>query len=162
MIVDKEILYKMIWIENLPYLEIAKNIGCKSVNAVKKKAIKFGLDIPKRISYNGHNKSVIKYTCQECGVELLGNKKYKAKFCSHTCQNINQYKKFIDNWKNGLEDGVTGKIEVSAHIRKYIFKKYNNKCCKCGWCEVNKLSNKIPLQVNHIDGNCLNNKEENL
>jgi 5-methylcytosine-specific restriction endonuclease McrA len=33
---------------------------------------------------------------------------------------------------------------------------------RCGWDEINKYTNKIPLEVEHIDGNWKNNKEENL
>ena len=48
------------------------------------------------------------------------------------------------------------------HIKTYLFKKYNNKCARCGWGELNKYTNNIPLEVEHIDGNYQNNKEENL
>ena len=39
---------------------------------------------------------------------------------------------------------------------------YNNKCQSCGWGETNIYSNTIPLEVHHIDGDCTNNKFENL
>ena len=42
------------------------------------------------------------------------------------------------------------------------FEKYNNKCQICGWGEENPTTHKIPLQIHHIDGDCTNNKEENL
>ena len=32
----------------------------------------------------------------------------------------------------------------------------------CGWGVVNTYSNMIPLEIEHIDGNYLNNSEENL
>ena len=48
------------------------------------------------------------------------------------------------------------------HIKTYLFKKYNSKCANCGWGEVNKYTGNIPLEVEHIDGNYKNNKEENL
>lgn len=40
--------------------------------------------------------------------------------------------------------------------------KYNYKCQLCGWGEMNKYTNKVPLQVHHIDGNSENNNEDNL
>ena len=40
--------------------------------------------------------------------------------------------------------------------------KYNNKCSRCGWGEINPYTNNIPLEVEHIDGNFMNNNEENL
>lgn len=43
-----------------------------------------------------------------------------------------------------------------------MLKKHDYKCEKCGWGEINPFTNKTPLQIHHIDGNSLNNKEENL
>lgn len=97
--------------------------------------------------------------CLFCGNEIKG----KVKFCDLKCSYDFIYKEYIKKWKNGIIDGtkVNG-IMPSNFVRKYLFEKYNNRCCKCGWNEVNKKSNKIPLQINHIDGNSSNNKEENL
>ena len=41
-------------------------------------------------------------------------------------------------------------------------KKKNNACELCGWNKMNPHTNRIPLQIHHIDGDCTNNKEENL
>ena len=40
--------------------------------------------------------------------------------------------------------------------------KYDNKCARCGWGEKNTYTNTIPLEIEHIDGNYRNNKEDNL
>ena len=69
---------------------------------------------------------------------------------------------YINEWKNGLQSGLKGEYQISNNIKAYLFKKYNNKCARCGWGEVNKYTNNIPLEVEHIDGNYQNNKEENL
>lgn len=96
--------------------------------------------------------------CILCGKEIYGGYKY----CSSECQQTYQHNEWVKKWKDGNVSGTIGKYEVSSHIRRYLFDKYNCKCQKCGWGEVNKTSNKVPLQIHHIDGNCLNNKEENL
>ena len=97
--------------------------------------------------------------CLECGKSI---NKRNAKFCNNKCQANYQYKNYINNWKNGIENGMSGKYQMSHHIKRYLFEKYDNKCSKCGWSETNKYTNNIPLEIEHIDGNYLNNKEENL
>lgn len=74
----------------------------------------------------------------------------------------NRYVKYIEKWKNGMTDGMRGSYQISLHIKRYLFTKYNNKCGRCGWSEINQFTNKIPLETEHIDGNHKNNKEENL
>ena len=86
----------------------------------------------------------------------------RNKFCSVKCQKEYEYKVYINNWKNGYEDGMRGKYQLSMHIKTYMLKKYNYRCYQCGWNKKNPYTNKIPLEVEHIDGNYLNNKEENL
>lgn len=73
-----------------------------------------------------------------------------------------KYEEYISRWLAGGENGMRGVSSISAHIRKYLFKKYGNKCCKCEWSEVNPHTNRIPLEVNHIDGDHTNNIETNL
>lgn len=99
--------------------------------------------------------------CINCGKELVDDQVYN-RYCCHACQHEYQYKQYIDRWKKGEETGVTGKYDVSEYIRRYLFDKYNSSCQLCGWNKVNPKSGKVPLQIHHIDGNCLNNKEENL
>ena len=33
---------------------------------------------------------------------------------------------------------------------------------KCNWCEINKVTGKVPIQLEHIDGNSNNNNLDNL
>ena len=85
-------------------------------------------------------------------------------FCDNFCQGEFYYKEYISKWKNGIVSGTSGKQykDISNHIRRYLFEKYDNKCSKCGWGEENVYTGKIPLEIHHIDGNCCNNREENL
>lgn len=96
--------------------------------------------------------------CANCG-KLISNKK---KFCNNICQKEYQYKKYIENWKKGDKDGIRGEYQISMYIKTYLFRKYENKCARCGWGEKNTYTNTIPLEIEHIDGNYKNNKEENL
>lgn len=83
-------------------------------------------------------------------------------YCSRECVYNHEYTNYILRWKQGLENGLRGSYQTSKFIHRYIFEKFNSKCSKCGWCEINPYTNRIPLELEHIDGNYLNNKEENL
>jgi len=96
--------------------------------------------------------------CYNCSKEIQKRNKY----CSIKCQKEYEYNVYIDKWKNGQESGNRGDYQISMHIKRYLYNKYKNKCARCGWGEVNKYTGNIPLEVEHIDGNYENNKEENL
>lgn len=115
-----------------------------------------------RSAYNRFkNKSkatILVTSCLNCGKSLNSDRK----FCSHVCQNEYQYKQYIERWKKGEEDGMKGNYQLSTHIRRYMLEKSKFKCSKCGWGERNIHTNTIPLEIDHIDGDYTNNKEENL
>ncbi len=96
--------------------------------------------------------------CLNCNLEI----KNKNKYCSIKCQKEHEYNTYIDKWKNNEINGMRGDYQISMHIKTYLFKKYNNKCARCGWGEKNKYTGNIPLEIEHIDGNYKNNNEENL
>lgn len=96
--------------------------------------------------------------CINCN-NLINN---RNKYCSVKCQKEYEYKSYIEQWKRGNESGLRGDYQISMHIKKYLFNKYKNKCVKCGWGETNVYTGNIPLEVEHIDGNYENNREENL
>src|SRR5258708_25177452 len=114
-----------------------------------------------RIHKNTKRYSLSLIPCINCGNP---RKNYCFKFCSLKCQANASYQQYIDKGKQGLISGVVGltTITLSAYIRRYLWKKYKNKCSKCGWSKIHPLSNKAPLEINHIDGNSENNSEDNL
>lgn len=97
-------------------------------------------------------------SCLNCNKVIQNRNKY----CSIKCQKEYEYNEYINKWKKGEKFGCRGDYQISIHIKRYLFNKYQNKCTRCGWGEKNKYTGNIPLEVEHIDGNYQNNNEDNL
>ena len=90
--------------------------------------------------------------CKNCKKEC--NKPTK-KYCNIKCQQEYQTKTRINLW-------IEGTLKISTYsIRNYLLKKQEGKCFKCGWSEINPITNKIPLELEHIDGDWRNNSYKN-
>ena len=101
---------------------------------------------------------------------LLGRPGYRA-VCSTGCRSAleidraassTKYLAYIARWKAGAEDGMRGQTGTSSHIRRYMLDKVGHRCARCGWAEVNPHTGKVPLELEHIDGDYQNNDEGNL
>ena len=105
----------------------------------------------------------INITCIQCGKEADQNKfSNRGKYCSHSCQQRFQYEDYVKKWQAGEVTGTSGQKNISRYVRKYVFEKFESKCCQCGWCEQHPKDGRIPLEVDHIDGNWKNTTPENL
>jgi hypothetical protein len=99
--------------------------------------------------------------CNYCGAAIKGRADRKS-CCSLLCVRLLRQKIFIENWLAGNEKGTRGKVATSARIKRYLIEIRGNKCEKCGWGEMNPTTNKVPIELEHIDGQWDNNKIENL
>ena len=97
--------------------------------------------------------------CLNCDKETS---RAKYRYCSNACQIEFQYQAYIKKWKSGEESGLQGLGIVSGYIKRYLRRKFGNKCCICGWAEINPKTKQVPLVADHIDGNWRNNVENNL
>lgn len=75
---------------------------------------------------------------------------------------IEERQKKVEAWKKGEIDGRRGKTATAHWLRDYLLEKFNHKCAQCGWGETNPHTGKIPLELEHIDGDYTNNSEDNL
>lgn len=101
----------------------------------------------------------IRNKCLVCGKEP---NRAGYKYCSNSCQIEYQYHSYINNWKLGKESGLQSLGIVSGHVKRYLRRKFGDKCCLCGWAEKNPKTEQVPLVADHIDGNWRNNVEKNL
>ncbi|HPT66235.1 MAG TPA: HNH endonuclease signature motif containing protein [Candidatus Woesebacteria bacterium] len=100
--------------------------------------------------------------CINCGKEHMSSRNSFHKFCSNKCQHEFEFKRNIQKWLSGEINSLNTNGISKPFIRKYLFEKFKNRCCMCGWGKENKITHKIPLEVDHIDGNFRNNKVDNL
>ena len=159
---EKENLNKLVNEDNLSYIKIGKIYGCTDSN-IRKVLKRLNIPVPIRNAKNSkyphkaHNKKSQNH-CLFCGNPI----NRRNKFCNETCHSKYNKDQYIDRWLRGKESGVKGLDGISKHIRDYLHEIHNNKCELCGWGEINRYTNKVPLQIHHKDGNCMNNRPENL
>lgn len=101
--------------------------------------------------------------CCQCGrVVLQSAHSAKGKFCSNSCQMLYQRDQYIAKWKRGDVSGISGKLGISRHVRSYMLDKVGHKCELCGWGEKHPCDGRVPLDIDHIDGDHSNTTEGNL
>lgn len=106
---------------------------------------------------HGNSRSKQKHEATFC---ICGARTYGQEHCSWKCFSDDRYKSFINAWKSG---GVAHpKHSVSPHIRRYLIEKKGEACWECGWNKIHSVTGRVPLEVEHIDGDSTNNSEDNL
>jgi len=116
----------------------------------------------KRINYDDiiEKENKVYKVCENCENEYPIDRREMSrsrKFCSHKCQQkFQKNRKFSKIENNNLVDITT------RTIKKFLIEKCGNKCMDCGWGETNQFSGRVPIELEHIDGNSENNKLDNL
>ena len=96
--------------------------------------------------------------CRACGKEVSRPEKI---YCGGKCEKDYFYVSYIVLWLVGLETGcVLG--GVSKYVKRWLFSTRGEKCERCGWCAVHPVTGKVPVEIDHIDGNWQNCRPENL
>lgn len=162
---EKKTLERLIR-EGVSYERIGRQYGV-SGTAVKKAAKKLGIELEQKREINpnehfnkGKHKVRPTYVCLNCGKEFEHKNGTYNKFCSNKCQGEYKHKKKLEEWKLFPEEFSSS--DGYDFIRNFLLEKYNGKCQLCGWGEENQYTHSVPLEVHHIDGDCTNNREENL
>lgn len=166
---NKEELSILVNIDKLSYEEIGRIYGVSGA-AIKKAAIRLGIDLPQRRKINSNEtfnkgKKLVDRNigiCMNCGAEFVKYTSSMNKFCSHVCDMEYRRKDIINKWLKGEISGLTKYMKLHDAIRKYVLQEKGERCEKCGWSEVNPYSGNIPIQIHHIDGDVSNNRLDNL
>jgi len=84
-----------------------------------------------------------------------------TKFCSNHCHRTYEHVQFVDKWLGGEVVGGSA-AGVSRHIRRYLLAEGGERCSRCGWCERHPTTGRVPLEVDHLNGNYTDNRRENV
>lgn len=125
--------------------------GCG--NAIKRGATKYcslrcfreaNLAAPRALCLNG------------CGKRVKAAAK---RYCSFRCMHAYRYATKARTLV--LDGGIYG--HVPPHFLARVLRDvYGERCVNCGWAERHQKTGKVPVEVEHIDGDWQNNRLENL
>ena len=83
-------------------------------------------------------------------------------YCNTKCQKEYKVKLIFNKIESDEPIHIGSDTTNHRYYKKYLIKIHGEKCMKCGWNEVNQYSNKVPIELEHVDGNSDNNKLYNL
>ena len=95
--------------------------------------------------------------CASCG---KGAVKFPAKkFCSLQCAQDYNFKLRVSVFLSGKYPPLTSNARF---MRRVLIHLLGEACARCGWCERHPITGKVPIEVEHIDGNWTNNDPANV
>lgn len=91
--------------------------------------------------------------CKACGKDPA---RPSYGYCSNRCQREHELTGWIKEW-------VYGASTLSSRIvKRILIRFYGEKCSSCSWAERNPVSGKVPVEMEHRDGNYRNNHYSNV
>lgn len=159
---EKENIEKLIK-EGVSYERIGRQYGVTGAS-VKKAAKKLGIELEQKREINPSehfNKGKKTFhICLNCGKKFEHKSSSYNKFCSNKCNGEYKKNEKIKEWLKNPEN-FNGSWSYDF-IKNYLLEKNEYKCQQCGWGKENQHTHTIPLEIHHIDGDCTNNREDNL
>jgi hypothetical protein len=99
--------------------------------------------------------------CEICSAPVA---KRNQRFCSHKCQGVFLQRRRIELFRtdqiNPVHTLEMGR--VPRWIKPWWVQQYGECCALCGWCVRHPRTGKVPLEWDHVDGDCSNNRHSNL
>lgn len=101
------------------------------------------------------------------GLTCLGcNQKYDGRggsyYHSNECRIEHRKSILVKKWLAGEVSGSGATGNIRSPLRNYVLEQAGHKCSDCGWHRVHPKTGKVPVQIDHIDGNSTNNVLSNL
>jgi 5-methylcytosine-specific restriction endonuclease McrA len=124
--------------------------GCETILVYERRMNKF-CSSSCSTTHNNLKRSEKKY-CGECGVEIKNNKN-RSIFCSIKCSGEQRRRLTFESF-------LKGEVKTRRTIKRILYERDGHKCSVCNltmW-----RNKKIPLEVDHQDGNASNNMPNNL
>lgn len=94
-------------------------------------------------------------SCRNCELSLKGHHVQK-KYCSKKCEMEYREKMFFQEIESDCS------LISDRRMKIYLIKKYGEKCMECGWDEKHPITGKVPIELEHVDGDSKNQQLSNL
>lgn len=99
--------------------------------------------------------------CLNCNTDSMNT------FCTSSCKKAHRKKQTIAKTEYNRKEKFalieSGDTSLKPRwLKMYLINLHGNKCMRCSWCEVNPVSGKVPVELEHVDGNSENNNLDNL
>lgn len=91
----------------------------------------------------------------DCGTPCAS---IRQKYCSPRCHHEHDFRMRVKL----LESNLYPASPQSPFLKKYLIWKYGERCSSCGWEQRNIKTGKVPVEIEHIDGDWQNNHLSNL
>lgn len=89
--------------------------------------------------------------CLRCGKPISGA---GYLYCGKSCASAHRADKFAENLLSN-SPGI-GQSSPAA-VRRHLIKLGGESCEECGWNKRHSITGRVPLEVDHVDGNYKNN-----
>jgi len=83
-------------------------------------------------------------------------------YCNAKCQREHRLKVIFSKIERNEPIQIGKENTNHKYYKKYLIYKHGEKCMECGWNSINLHSNKVPIELEHIDGHSENDNLENL
>lgn len=133
--------------------QIAAKLGC-SQSKVRRHLIKLEL----KTKFTGRTSI---RDCPACHQQFSAHGR-KTRCCSSQCHSNLVYCMTIARWQQEPTslDRHTG--QTSGYIKRWLVEQRGENCWQCGWNQKHEKTGRCPIEVDHIDGNHMNNQPSNL